>query len=156
MANELYNSHTEATGGVDLQIPAILKALEKLNLKLKGDKRVAIGTWGHKKGLKYIQISWTLSPFKVPLWCDNSLSVEAFWQNYKYLAIKENQEQLSIFENNNELSKGILKFNNFTIIEEYRDLFDTDKETYVYEHCIAKDYKMGAGIVKIFDNKDLI
>lgn len=87
MAKEIYNPHAEATGGVDLQCPAVHEALEKLGLSLHGDKRVAIGTWGTKYGRKYPSISYKLSPFQVPLWCDSSISVEEFWQDYKYLGV---------------------------------------------------------------------
>lgn len=90
MAKELYNPHAEETGGVDLQCPAVYQALEKLGLSLKGKERVAIGVWGTKYGRKYPSISYKLSPFQVPLWCDHSINVEAFWQDYKYLGVQRN------------------------------------------------------------------
>src|SRR5262249_25545125 len=37
--------HAEATGGVDLQVPAILAYLERNGLKLAGNEVVDIGTW---------------------------------------------------------------------------------------------------------------
>lgn len=89
MAKELYNPHAEATGGVDLQCPAVLKALERLGKKLQGNQRIAIGTYGSKSGAKFPDISYELSPFNVPLWCDPHISVERFWQGYKFLAVRE-------------------------------------------------------------------
>lgn len=88
-ANEIYNPHAENTGGVDLQCPAVLYALKKLNVELNGQSKIAIGTWGIKKGYTYPQISYQLSPFKVPIWCDETISVEQFWQEYKFIAINE-------------------------------------------------------------------
>lgn len=88
-AKELYNPHAEKTGGVDLQVPAVLEALSKLNKTLKGTERIAIGVFGTKNGLTYPAISNKLSPFKVPLWCNSYLSVETFWQNYKFLLKNE-------------------------------------------------------------------
>lgn len=89
LAGELYNPHAENTGGVDLQVPAVLEALDRLGRKLTGKERIAIGTWGSKFGKKYPPISHELSPFKIPLWCEPSISVEEFWQDYKYLAVKD-------------------------------------------------------------------
>lgn len=88
MAKEIYNPHAEATGGVDLQCPAVLEALQKLGVSLCGDQRVAIGTYGAKKGRKFPSISYELSPFNIPLWCKPEISVEKFWQDYKFLAVK--------------------------------------------------------------------
>lgn len=86
MAYSIYNPHAEATGGVDLQCPAVEKALEKLGLKLNGKERIAIGVWGSRNGKYYPPISHELSPFKIPIWCNRQISVESFWQDYKYLA----------------------------------------------------------------------
>ncbi|QUH21918.1 hypothetical protein [Alkaliphilus sp. B6464] len=147
MANSLYNPHADATGGVDLQVPAVYKALEHLNKSLQGAQRIAIGTWGYKQGIEYPQISWELSPYKVPLWCNKDISIEVFWQDYKYLAVQE-LEQLSLFSNNTNLSSE------FSITEEIGDLFNTNKLKYVYAHCIAEDCHVNAGITKIFDKKD--
>lgn len=88
VAGQLYNPHAVNTGGVDLQCPAVEKALEKLGKELKGKERIAIGTWGTKNGLKYPQISYDLSPYQVPIWCNKSISVENFWQDYKFLVVK--------------------------------------------------------------------
>lgn len=85
---QIYNPHALNTRSVDLQCPAVLIALKKLGYTLKGTERTAIGAWGTKKGYKYPNISYDFSPFKVPLWCDNNISIENFWQDYKYLAIK--------------------------------------------------------------------
>lgn len=89
MAGELYNPHAVETGGVDLQCPAVHEALKKLGLSLQGTEKVAIGTWGTKYGRKYPSISYKLSPFRVPLWCDSATSVEEFWQNYKFLGVEQ-------------------------------------------------------------------
>lgn len=91
-ASEIYNPHAEATTGVDLQCPAVSKALEKLRLKLAGNRRIAIGTWNSRNGVVFPPISHKLSPFRVPLWCDPAISVEKFWQDYKYLAVKNNKK----------------------------------------------------------------
>lgn len=95
-ANAIYNPHAENTGGIDLQCQAVLIALEKLGRKLEGTQKIAIGTWNTKNRnrnaknkIKYPQISWDLSPFKIPIWCDKSISIETFWQEYKYLVVKE-------------------------------------------------------------------
>jgi hypothetical protein len=88
-ANEIYNPHAVNTGGVDLQCPAVKYALEKLGRKLIGKEKIAIGTWGVKYGKKYPDISYKLSPFKVPIWNNKGISVEQFWQEYKYLIGKE-------------------------------------------------------------------
>lgn len=87
-AKSIYNPHAENTGGVDLQCPAVMFALGKLGITLSGSQKIAIGTWGSNKGIKYPSISYKLSPFKVPLWCDDFISVEKFWQEFKYLAVK--------------------------------------------------------------------
>ena len=89
VAKEIYNPHAVNTGGVDLQCPAVEYSLQQLKRNLEGDKKIAIGTWGTKQGIKYPDISYKLSPFKVPLWDNECLSVEEFWQEYKYLIIKE-------------------------------------------------------------------
>lgn len=89
LASDIYNPHSNHTGGVDLQCPAVMIALLKLNKSFNGNQSVAIGTWGTKQGKKYPPISQKLSPYKVPLWCNQAINVEEFWQNYKYLAIKK-------------------------------------------------------------------
>ena len=88
-AKEIYNPHAVNTGGVDLQCPAVHKALEKLGRTLNGKQKIAIGTWGTKMGKKYPDISYKLSPFQVPIWSDSKISVEKFWQDYKFLIGKE-------------------------------------------------------------------
>jgi len=87
-AKEIYNPHAKATGGVDLQCPAVLEALRKLGVSLCGNAKIAVGTYGTKRGQKYPSISYELSPFNIPLWCMPEISVERFWQDYKFLAIK--------------------------------------------------------------------
>lgn len=88
VANDIYNPHSINTGSVDLQCPAVKLSLQKLNRKLTGNSKIAIGVWGEKYGMQYPKISHELSPYEVPLWCDKNISVEYFWQNFKYLAQK--------------------------------------------------------------------
>lgn len=93
-AGSIYNPHARYGGdgtNVDLQCPAVECALSVLGKTLRGKEEVAIGTWKAKIGQKavYPPISYTLSPFKVPIWCDQKISVEQFWQDYKYLAVRE-------------------------------------------------------------------
>jgi hypothetical protein len=147
MAAMLYNPHAEATEGVDLQVPAVLRSIEELGRKLQGKEIVAIGTYGYKDGIKYPPISWELSPFRMPLWCDKKLSVEKFWQEYKYLAVKDENKnsQVSLFKETKP---------DFNIKEEVKDIFTVDDKKYVFGHCIAKDCRMGAGIASQFDRLD--
>lgn len=90
-AGTLFNPHSRGTTGIDLQCPSVLAALEKLGKTLNGTEEIAIGTWQNKFGSKvsYPQISYTLSPFKIPVWCNPKMNVEKFWQEYKFLAVKE-------------------------------------------------------------------
>jgi hypothetical protein len=48
VARVLRNPHAEATTGMDLQVPAILKYLERHGLRLRGREVVDIGTWQGK------------------------------------------------------------------------------------------------------------
>ena len=59
LAGRLRNPHAEATGGVDLQVPAILAFLERHDLKLDGSEVVDIGSW---QGRISHPISVRLSP----------------------------------------------------------------------------------------------
>ena len=43
-AKVLINPHSKLTGGIDLQVPAIVKYLERNSLKLQGNEVVEIGT----------------------------------------------------------------------------------------------------------------
>jgi hypothetical protein len=45
LAKVLRNPHAEATTGVDLQVPAVMKYLERHGLQLQGNEVVDIGTW---------------------------------------------------------------------------------------------------------------
>lgn len=110
-AKELFNAHAIFTTGVDLQVPAVLQALEALGEKLKGHKMISIGSYQVKrwtpeievlakqfdleviitatgKKIKYPNISYELSPYKVPFWKGISTSLENFWQNNKYLLVQ--------------------------------------------------------------------
>jgi hypothetical protein len=44
LAGKFQHPHAEATGRVDLQVPAILSYLERNGLKLEGNEVVGIGT----------------------------------------------------------------------------------------------------------------
>ena len=85
-AKTLYNPHAEKTTGIDLQVPAVYKALENLGIELQGEERIAIGEYGKDN---YPLITKKLNPYRVPLWCDKKDNVEDFWQNNKYLVIEE-------------------------------------------------------------------
>lgn len=104
IASELFNPHAVFTTGVDLQVPAVMNALNQLNVELQGHKKIAIGSFQVKfwnprnlniakkynmeisdNRIIYPEITNFLSPFRVPLMCDKNVSIEDFWQNYKYL-----------------------------------------------------------------------
>jgi hypothetical protein len=84
LAGKLRNPHAEATGGVDLQVPAILAYLERHGLKLEGREVVDIGSW---QGRASHAISVRLSPLHIRLRDDPKRSLEQFWQEDKCLAI---------------------------------------------------------------------
>lgn len=86
-AKTLYNPHARHTTGIDLQSPSVQKAIDRLGKKLEGNEELAVGVWGTNKGYKYPQISFKLDPYRVPLWCDKTINLESFWQEYKYLVI---------------------------------------------------------------------
>ncbi len=48
LAKKLENPHAKLTGGVDLQVPAIMQYLERNNLTLLGKEVVDIGTFGKR------------------------------------------------------------------------------------------------------------
>lgn len=85
-AKSLRNPHAESTGGVDLQVPAILNYLERNNLVLKGNEVVDIGTYGSRSH----KISVRLSPLTINVVGNNTMSLEKFWQDKKCLAVWEN------------------------------------------------------------------
>ena len=76
--------HADATGGVDLQVPALLAYLERNGLKLAGSEVVDIGTW---QGQASHPISVRLSPLHVRLTGDPKRTLEQFWQEEKCLAV---------------------------------------------------------------------
>jgi hypothetical protein len=86
LAGSLRNPHAEATGGVDLQVPAILAYLERNGLRLEGREVVDIGTW---QGRSSHPIGVRLSPLQVRLTGDPKRTLEQFWQEEKCLAVWE-------------------------------------------------------------------
>src|SRR5262249_40349418 len=62
LAKVLRNPHAEATTGVDLQVPAIMKYLDRHGLELQGEEVVDIGTW---QGDRSHAISVRLSPLQL-------------------------------------------------------------------------------------------
>jgi hypothetical protein len=84
LAKELRNPHSEATTGVDLQVPAITEYLKKNNLKLQGTERVDIGSWN---GEASHPISIRLSPLHIKVVGNYKMTLEKFWQSKKCLAI---------------------------------------------------------------------
>ncbi len=89
LARVLRNPHAEATTGVDLQVPAILKYLQKHGLELQGSEVVDIGTW---QGQRSHAISVRLSPLQVRCVLDPKLTLEEFWQTRKCLAVWTEEE----------------------------------------------------------------
>jgi hypothetical protein len=83
-ARSLRNPHAEATTGVDLQVPAIEKYLERNGLELQGAEIVDIGLW---KGKASHAISIRLSPLQIRVAGDPKMTVEQFWQEKKCLAV---------------------------------------------------------------------
>jgi hypothetical protein len=84
LAKALRNPHAEATTGVDLQVPAILKYLQRYGLQLQGPEVVDIGTW---RGERSHAISVRLSPLQIRCVLDPKLTLEEFWQSGKCLAV---------------------------------------------------------------------
>lgn len=84
-AKILENPHAKSTGGVDLQVPAILKFLKRNNLTLKGKEVVQIGTFGTRSH----KISVRLSPLTIKVIGNNKMTLEQFWQEKKCLAVWE-------------------------------------------------------------------
>lgn len=86
LAKVLRNPHSEATTGVDLQVPAITRYLEENGLQLRGREVVDIGTWN---GAHSHPISVRLSPLQIRCVIAPSLTLEAWWQSKKCLAVWE-------------------------------------------------------------------
>lgn len=84
LAKVLRNPHAEATTGVDLQVPAILRYLREHGLELRGSEVVDIGTWD---GERSHPISVRLSPLHIPCVLDPKLTLEQWWQSRKCLAV---------------------------------------------------------------------
>ena len=83
LACKLRNPHAEATTGVDLQVPAIMKYLSDNNIKLKGSEIVDIGSYGTRSHA----ISIRLSPLTIRCCLNPKISLEKFWQEKKCLAV---------------------------------------------------------------------
>jgi hypothetical protein len=83
IAKSLRNPHAVQTGGVDLQVPAIMKYLESKNLKLQGKEVVDIGSFGNRSH----KISVRLSPLTIKVVGNDKMTLEKFWQEKKCLAI---------------------------------------------------------------------
>lgn len=88
-AKVLRNPHAEATTGVDRQVPAILKYLERHRLKLAGREVVDIGTW---EGQASHALSVRLSPLTIECVIDPKMTLEKYWQNKKCLAVWESDD----------------------------------------------------------------
>lgn len=84
LARVLRNPHAEATGGVDLQVPAITDYLQRHGLLLRGREVVDIGTW---HGSASHPISVRLSPLTIRCAADPERTLEQFWQERKVLAV---------------------------------------------------------------------
>ena len=83
-AKTLRNPHAEATGGVDLQVPAIESYLRRRGLELRGDAVVDIGTW---EGVGSHPLSVRLSPLTIACVIEPARTLEQFWQRRKVLAV---------------------------------------------------------------------
>ncbi|MFT5469390.1 MAG: hypothetical protein ACI8UO_004511 [Verrucomicrobiales bacterium] len=88
-AKMLRNPHSEATTGVDLQVPAIMAYLGDQNLTLEGDEVVDIGTW---KGQASHTVSVRLSPLHLSCCIHEKWTLEKFWQERKVLAVWEDDQ----------------------------------------------------------------
>lgn len=88
-AKILNNPHSKSTGGVDLQVPAIEKYLERNELKLNGNDVVDIGTYQNERTHK---ISVRLSPLTIQCAINPKMTLEQFWQEKKCLAVWDEDE----------------------------------------------------------------
>jgi len=84
-AKKLRNPHSALTGGVDLQVPAIMDYLLRHNLELQGKDVVDIGSFGSRSH----KISVRLSPLSIAAIGHPKMTLEKFWQEKKCLAIWE-------------------------------------------------------------------
>jgi hypothetical protein len=84
LAKILRNPHSQATTGVDLQVPAIMEYLKRNDLKLQGTDVVDIGTWDGKCSHP---ISVRLSPLTIQCAIEPKMTLETFWQDRKCLAV---------------------------------------------------------------------
>jgi hypothetical protein len=84
LAKVLRNPHAEATTGVDLQVPAIMRYLEQNGLVLRGTEVVDVGTW---QGERSHPISVRLSPLHIRCVLDEKMTLEEWWQAKKCLAV---------------------------------------------------------------------
>ena len=80
----LRNPHAVGTGGVDLQVPAIMEYLEEKGRVLQGKEVVDIGTYQNEKTHK---ISVRLSPLTIKVFGNPKMTLEKFWQEKKCLAV---------------------------------------------------------------------
>ena len=85
-AKSLRNPHAAATGGVDLQVPAIEAYLRRHDLALRGDAVVDIGSWD---GGGSHALSIRLSPLTIACAVEPARTLEQFWQRRKVLAVWE-------------------------------------------------------------------
>lgn len=86
LAKVLRNPHAEATTGVDLQIPAIIRYLKEKGLSLEGKEVVDIGSW---QGQTSHPISVKLSPLHIKCCIQPRWTLEKWWQEEKCLAVWE-------------------------------------------------------------------
>ena len=86
-AKTLRNPHAALTGGVDLQVPAIMKYLNQNNLKLAGNEVVDIGSFGERSH----KISVRLSPLTIKVTGNSKMTLEKFWQDKKCLAVWDDE-----------------------------------------------------------------
>ena len=84
-AKKLENPHAKLTGGVDLQVPAIMNYLDRHQLNLKGKEIVDIGSYGKRSH----KISVRLSPLTIKVVGNDKMTLEKFWQEKKCLAVWE-------------------------------------------------------------------
>lgn len=84
-AKILSNPHAKLTGGVDLQVPAIMKYLKDNQLQLQGNEVVDIGSYGNRSH----KISVRLSPLSIKVVGNPKMTLEKFWQNKKCLVVWE-------------------------------------------------------------------
>ncbi len=84
LAKTLRNPHALATGGTDLQVPAIVRYLKEQNLSLQGTEVLDIGSWQNERSHP---LSIRLSPLQIKVVGNDKMTLEQFWQEKKCLAI---------------------------------------------------------------------